>query len=339
MRLLVCLASAAVLAAPVSALAAPSGGSSAVVVGQPVVSAFYYPWFGAGPDDTYNHWAQNGHAPPADIASNYYPAYGAYSSSNAIVLASQMAEISDAGINQLSVSWWGRGSDEDKRLPDVIAAATRVGIQVAVHIEPYSGRTIATILDDGTYLQSLGVATLYIYQPFTAGSDGWAAANETLHSEGISTFAETGLVGLAATGHFTGVYTYDTVTYKAQFLGRFCAEAHRLRLLCAPSVGPGYDAQRAVGDPHVKPRRDGRTYDGMWHAAIAAGANLVTITSFNEWQEGTQIEPAIPVKVGPYSYASYNGAWGLQGVAAQNAYLNRTAYWATLFREPPRRRA
>jgi len=55
--------------------------------------------------------------------------------------------------------------------------------------------------------------------------------------------------------------------------------------------------------------------------------------SFNEWQEGTQIEPAIGVTLGAYSYDSYDGAWGLEGVAAQNAYLDRTAYWANLFRK------
>ena len=56
----------------------------------------------------------------------------------------------------------------------------------------------------------------------------------------------------------------------------------------------------------------------MWHAAIAAEADEVTITSFNEWQEGTQIEPAAPpARHGDYSYASYNGAWGLDGVAAE----------------------
>ena len=30
----------------------------------------------------------------------------------------------------------------------------------------------------------------------------------------------------------------------------------------------------------------------MWKAAIRAGADRVTITSYNEWHEGTQIEPA-----------------------------------------------
>jgi glycoprotein endo-alpha-1,2-mannosidase len=32
----------------------------------------------------------------------------------------------------------------------------------------------------------------------------------------------------------------------------------------------------------------------MWEAALATGARVVSITSINEWGEGTQIEPAVP---------------------------------------------
>jgi hypothetical protein len=301
---------------------------------QPIVSAFYYPWFGSPEDGGYAHWAQDGHSPPEDIASDYYPAYGPYSSSNAAVIATQMSEAVRAGIDELAVSWWGRGSPEDKNLPDVIAGAAQAGIQVAVHIEPYTGRTAQTVLADASYLHSLGVDTIYVYQAFITGQPSdWAPVNDALHALAMTTFAQTTLVGQASTGHFDGVYTYDILTYGARFFARYCSEAHAVHLLCAPSVGPGFDAQRSEGNPHVRPRRHGQTYDAMWHAAIAAGADRITITSFNEWQEGTQIEPAIPLRLGEYRYISYNDAWGLHGVAAQNAYIDRTAYWAGLFRK------
>ena len=308
--------------------------TSALAGSPPVVSAFYYPWFGSPEDGGYAHWAQDGHSPPEDIASDYYPAYGPYSSSNAAVIATQMSEASRAGIDELAVSWWGRGSPEDKNLPDVLAGAQQAGIQIAIHIEPYTGRTAQTVLADATYLHSLGIDTIYVYQAFATGQPSdWAPVNDALHALGMTTFAQTALVGQAATGHFDGVYTYDILTYGARFLTRYCSEAHAVHLLCAPSVGPGFDAQRSEGNPHVKPRRHGQTYDDMWHAAIAAGADRITITSFNEWQEGTQIEPAMPLRLGEFRYISYNGAWGLSGVAAEDAYLDRTAYWANLFRK------
>ena len=74
----------------------------------------------------------------------------------------------------------------------------------------------------------------------------------------------------------------------------------------------------------------------MWRAAIASGADRVTITSFNEWHEGTQIEPAAPAgHHGLYRYLSYDGAWGLHGAAAEDAYLTRTRYWSDIFRSTP----
>jgi len=84
----------------------------------------------------------------------------------------------------------------------------------------------------------------------------------------------------------------------------------------------------------VKSRRDGATYDSMWKMAIQAGADRVTITSYNEWHEGTQIEPASSSakRRGAYRYFTYDGAWGLHGAAAENAYLTRTRYWTDVFR-------
>jgi hypothetical protein len=64
----------------------------------------------------------------------------------------------------------------------------------------------------------------------------------------------------------------------------------------------------------------------MWRAAIRARAAIVTVTSYNEWHEGTQIEPA---------RGGYDGAYGTAGREAERAYLDRTALWAARFRQAP----
>jgi glycoprotein endo-alpha-1,2-mannosidase len=299
------------------------------------VAAFYYPWYGtAAKDGSYAHWGQDGHRPPNDIASSYYPLAGLYSSSDRLIVAAQMDEIRSAGIDEIAVSWWGRDSPEDLRLPLVAGAARADGIAVAAHLEPYPRRTAASTAADIAYLKSTyGIRTFYIYRPLDLPAADWAAANAALHAAGgVTLYAQTALVGAALAGGFDGVYTYDIVTYPGSMFRRLCDEAHAKHLLCAPSVGPGYDARRGSGDPVVKLRRGGRTYDAMWRAAIAGGADRVTITSFNEWHEGTQIEPAAPAhRRGGYRYLSYDGAYGLYGAAAEYAYLVRTRYWADVF--------
>ena len=47
---------------------------------------------------------------------------------------------------------------------------------------------------------------------------------------------------------------------------------------------------------------------------------LIGLTSFNEWHEGTQIEPARPKQVGEYQYLDY-------APRATTWYLDRTAHW------------
>ena len=74
--------------------------------------------------------------------------------------------------------------------------------------------------------------------------------------------------------------------------------------------------------------KDGQSYDQMWQAAVRAAPDVVTITSYNEWHEGTQIEPARDVGAGDLSY---DGAWGLHGAQARarvprpNGVLGRSA--------------
>jgi glycoprotein endo-alpha-1,2-mannosidase len=299
------------------------------------VSAFYYPWYGTSArDGAFQHWAQLGHAPPNDIASAYYPSRGLYSSSDALVTGQQMDDMRAAGIEEVAVSWWGKDSPENGRLPTVVAAARAHGLSMAVHLEPYTGRTVASTVADVAYLRALGIRTFYLYRPFDLPVADWASAKVPLHEGGTTVFAQTALVGAAAAGGFDGVYTYDVVIYGGDKFARLCQQARAVRLLCAPSVGPGYDARRGSGDPVVKPRRNGATYDSMWKMAIAAGADRVTITSYNEWHEGTQIEAAssMPKRRGTYRYFTYDGAWGLHGAAAEQSYLTRTRYWGDVFR-------
>lgn len=306
-----------------------SGAAVPRVADGPRVGVFFYPWYGNPVHDgEYNHWSQNGLAPPLAIASSFYPSRGLYSSRDPRVLDAQMREIREAGVDQVITSWWGWGSPEDLRLPDVLRAARPYGISVAVHVEPYEGRTPTSVAADAEHLRTLGVTDLYVYGAQDVPAPEWAPLAPA-RAAGMRLWAQTALVGFAAAAGFTGVYTYDTVVYGGQRFARLCEQARRKGLHCAPSVGPGYDARIAVGDSRVKPRRGGRTYDAMWKAALAARADVVTITSYNEWHEGSQIEPARSARDG---YFDYDGAWGRSGKAAERAYLDRTAHWSGLFR-------
>ena len=307
------------LAFPVSA---GSGTRTAARTGESAI--FYYPWYSTPVrDGRWAHWYVEREA-GAVLSTPYYPSRGLYSSSNAKVVAAHMREIRVAGIRTVVVSWWGVGSPEDDRLPLVAEAARKYGLGVAIHLEPYGGRTPATTAEDIAHLQELGVTDFYVYDADRDPAAAWSEALATLEDpENLRIFGQTTLAGRAQASGFDGLYTYDVVTWSGSTFRRICSQAHRAGLLCAPSVGPGYDAHLATGHEAVRPRLLGATYDRMWTTALRADADLVTITSYNEWQEGTQIEPA----QSQVERSGYDGAWGRTGLAAQRAYLDATARW------------
>ena len=129
--------------------------------------------------------------------------------------------------------------------------------------------------------------------------------------------------GLVAAG-FDGLYTYFAsrrFTYGSDWShwGAIGAFARKHGLLFAPSVGPGYDDTRVRpwNAQNTQARRGGKYYAESLRAARECAAPLVSVTSFNEWHEGTQIEAAVP-KRGYPDYAAEGG---------EHAYLDMTAAW------------
>jgi hypothetical protein len=303
-------------------LALPAAGADAPTTSRAAI--FYYPWYSTpGRDGRWAHWYVEHDGAPV-LSTPYFPTRGLYSSSNTKIVQAQMREIAAAGIGTLVVSWWGFDSPEHDRLLLVEEAATRYGLEVAIHLEPYRGRTPARAAEDIVRLRDDGGFTdFYVYDADRDPAAEWGEALTPL--SGVRIFGHTTLVGRAKASGFDGLYTYDVVTSTGALFRRLCAQAHASGLLCAPSVGPGYDARLATRHEVVRPRNDGRTYDRMWKTALRAEADLVTITSYNEWQEGTQIEPARAALGKP----SYEGAWSKSGAAAQRAYLAATSEWTT----------
>jgi hypothetical protein len=313
---------------------------------RPEVSIFYYPWYGdIDRDQAWRHWDATRpggqfRIPPADLGSDYYPARGPYSSNDPAIVDEHMAEIRNAGVDTVVTSWWGRGSYEDNALGVVVAAAHAHGLKVAGHLEPYPGRSAATIVDDVRRLRSAGVGDVYVYEAQQISVAAWPGVINQLGD--VLFFAETGnrtavlngsFASFARRAGFDGIYTYDPVRYGRAEFAIACGTARMRRLLCGPSVAPGQDAVRTLPSRRIVNRAGGDRYDAQWLEAMDAGADLVTITSYNEWHEGTQIEPAVPYCF-PDGICSpgYVGAYGRTGPDAPSAYIDRTALWTNEFR-------
>ena len=315
------------------------------------VTAFYYPWYGtpAG-DGKWIHWNQLQHSPPDNIASSFYPVRGPYSSADPATIADQMNELRAARVGVISVSWWGQDSIEDKLLPQLFPFAAAAGIKIAFHLEPYQGQTAASMAADIHYLLGNWGSSPALYRVSRAtASDARSSPRPVFYvfaaSRFVSADLKTAIAGLRGTPDDAivmihspkavsatrvgadGVYTYDATADPAALAG-LVADCKTAKIICSPSVAPGFDNRQAVATgQQVVERQNGDRYDAMWQAALGAGAEWVSVTTFNEWHEGTQIEPARAFTTEARSYVDFGGAYGKTGIAAQTAYLERTAYW------------
>lgn len=286
-----------------------------------------------------------------DIGANFYPAAGCYSVNDPAVLRRHMEQLRRAGVGVLCVSWWGKDTFTDRALPAVMAAAERAGLKVNFHLEPSPGRNAATTRDALAYLIARHGASpachrlpekgdrpvFFVYDSYLTPAAEWASL---LTPGGARTIRGTPddavVIGLWVKereerfmheGGFDGFYTYfatDGFTYGSTIHNwpRLAEWARAQGKLFVPCVAPGYiDTRiRPWNGVNTRDREAGAYYDRLWTAAVAVAPPLVAITSFNEWHEGTQIEPAVPKQIPGFTYLDY------QPLAPED-YLDRTAHW------------
>jgi hypothetical protein len=68
--------------------------------------------------------------------------------------------------------------------------------------------------------------------------------------------------------------------------------AHSRNITFVATVVPGFNNSAVQTEPRVTDRRDGSYYSLYWFIAKACSSDGYAITSFNEWHEGTEIEPS-----------------------------------------------
>ena len=329
----------------------------------PRVHAFYYGWYASPEFDGFEaHWNHavlgdtigRAYTGGADIGANYYPALGAYSSHDPKIVIKHVAQMKSAGIGVIVASWWGAGGFEDRGLPLLLDVAAEAGLEVAFHLEPLPGRDAASSGEALRYLVATygdhpachrrdGRPVVYVYDSYLTPAADWA---RLLQPDGEITIRGTDgdcvVIGLwvgadegafFTEGGFDGFYTYfaaDGFTWGSSrenwpALAAFAADHG---LLFVPCVGPGYlDTRvRPWNASTTRGRENGAYYDRQFEAALAVAPPLIAITSFNEWHEGTQIEPALPFVGNGFAYRDYRPrepGW----------YLERTRWWVDRWQE------
>ena len=310
------------------------------------IHIFYYGWYGNPTyDQKWLHWnhprlphwnkqtakrfSQKRHIPEKnDIGSIYYPSLGFYSSHDPSVIENHMEQIQRAGAGVLAVSWYppnqhdNEGRASDMLIPALLDAASKYGLRITFHIEPYKKRSPESVKSDLKYIidtygkhpgfyveEKSQLPMIYVYDSYLISPKSWSTI---LKKDGKNSIRNTKydclMIGLLVEhehkskiedGHWDGFYTYfavDGMTYGSTFINFHSLRvfADKNNLIYIPSVGPGYNdiPVRPWNRQNIRDRQDGRYYKKALGYAKRNTEQFISITSFNEWHEGTQIERA-----------------------------------------------
>ncbi|XP_055981287.1 glycoprotein endo-alpha-1,2-mannosidase [Sorex fumeus] len=307
-----------------------------------------------------DNYPQGKHSPPEDIGSNFYPELGSYSSRDPSVIETHMKQISSALIGVLALSWYPpdtsdeNGLPTDNLVPTILDKAHKYNLKVTFHIEPYKDRNYENMYKNVKYIidkygnhpafyryktkTGKALPMFYIYDSYITKPEEWA---HLLTAQGRSSIRNSPYDGLFIAllvehkhaldihrGGFDGIYTYfatNGFTYGSSYgnwesLKLFCK---KFNLLFIPSVGPGYidTSIRPWNAVNTRNRINGIYYEHALKSALRHQPSLISITSFNEWHEGTQIEKAVPRRTSKTVYLDYRPH-------KPNLYLELTRKWS-----------
>jgi hypothetical protein len=292
-----------------------------------LVLAFYYTWFDR------NSWAPN-RVP--DVPQQPYV------SSDRAVMGRQIDQAKAAGIDAFVVSWYGpsvANNQTETNLRALLDEAAARGFRIAVDLEvagPFFknagdvqaalGALLATHAQHPAYLRSGGKPVVFFWRQQRYNTGTWKAIRDAVDPGRGSLWIEEG-VDVSPLSVFDGHHLYS-VTWNPQtdmaatarkFAQRTRAAAAKLGApkVYVATVMPGYDDRKTGrSNAFAVSREGGAYYERSWQAAISSAPDWIVITSFNEWPEGTYIEPS--------------KAFG-------SKFLDMTAQWAAAFRNssPP----
>jgi glycoprotein endo-alpha-1,2-mannosidase len=287
------------------------------------VMAFYYPWYGTsdGPGGAGRtvHWGRIDAANKDIQASTDYPELGAYDSHDPKVIERHCRWAKEAGIDTLIVSWWGHGSFSDRAMGKILDGCRRHGLSACIYYEtvprpqtPQSAAgDIVKVLDKygehPAHLKIDGKPVVFVYGRTLQelGLTDWLRAIELVNAKSKKGVAAIGdQFSYGSVRVFDGAHTYNTAgplremtvpevrkwasgTYRS-----WVQLADRAGKISAITVIPGYDDTKIRTPGLAVKRYGGELYRAQWEEAIKADPHWILITSFNEWHEGSEIEPS-----------------------------------------------
>ncbi len=296
----------------VPAPTAPAAGVGFHTYGSPIVLANYMPWY--NPDS----WA---------TCTADSPAAGPYQSSDAATISRQIAEARAAAIDGFAVHWGGPGDITDANLKQVLGQGYGATVTFLNHffygIAPRS-QVIGALQTVIGYASSYSSWVRYNGKPLIIFADmgridtgggltevqAWAEIRNAVDPGHTTIWMAEGL-DPAYMQVFDGLYVYriDHACCPAAYqnAGKWAGWVRDYEQRYGPrywmaTIQPGWDDSRTIdeacngvrlsAEPFARDRENGAYYDRSFNAALGSTPDMLLVHSFNEWVEGSTIEPS-----------------------------------------------
>ncbi|NHV07268.1 MAG: hypothetical protein HA495_08025 [Thaumarchaeota archaeon] len=282
------------------------------VLSRQLVLAFYYPWYGNPQSNEgsgiLTHWEKIEYNSIG--SSTYYPLLGPYDSQDERVIEAHIEMAKVSGIDGFICSWWGIGTFEDDAFKKILKVASKENFSVTIYYESVRDITQDQIVDELSYILSSyssepsflkinGKPTVFVYavSAYNRNSKFW---NEVISKVKEKTKVDAIFIAdsfdMSYFDVFDGFHTYNPIWIsRKNFYNVYSSEAKVIRVngkIWAATVCPGYDDRKIRKPGNYVNREDGAYYNLTWNASVESNPDIVLICTFNEWHEGTNIEPS-----------------------------------------------
>lgn len=302
------------------------GGAFAEQADGPVerkVLAFYYTWYG-NPEVSgkWVHWRRgesdfsllDQKGLPYVRATNH-PTIGLYDSNDPLVIAGHLKLARNSGIDAFIATWWGQDDFTDKAfeaaldVADEMKSTTKLTAYYETVPDEDPQKAVADLVyvletygTRDSFFKVNGVPVAFIYGRAMGQlkAEQWdEVAAAVKRDKPAVLIADTDSRTRANKANFDGFHFYNPVgrikggTDMGTFYREY-VEKHRSpgKIVCLTII-PGYDDTYVREPGTAVSRENGDLYARSWSSAVNARPDWILITSWNEWHEGSEIEPSV----------------------------------------------
>lgn len=288
------------------------------------VMAFYYMWYGNPKvSKEWKGWNHLGNKPEKGSTCTADKPLKLYDSNDKKVIREHIKLALKSGIDTLIASYWGANSSFSKPFNTLLKIAGKTKIKITPYIESFRNHVESAIDELNNLLEKISKEkstlkiknkpVLFVYTRALKqfNKKEWTEIIRELKIKPII-IADTNnkkIIELFDGAHnYCPLHAYLMRKKADKFYKGIINECKKQGKITSYTVMPGYDDRVLKRKHSIKyqlwqlahlskkeffvPRKNGKTYRELWNQALKINPDWVLITSFNEWHEGTEIEPS-----------------------------------------------